>query len=72
MQGENEHKSPNHFSESQVSFELLRYRMERMRNTEAGKTNTHQTIQNFPSWTLCTFLKGYSKAEFLMGLMIRV
>lgn len=40
MQGENEHKSPNHFSESQVSFELLRYRMERMRNTAAGKAES--------------------------------
>ena len=71
MQGENEYKIPNHFSESQVSFELLRYRMEKMRNTAAGKTNTHQTIQNFPYWTLCTFLKEHSKAESLMGLTRR-
>ena len=71
MQGENEYKSPNYFSELQVSFELLRYRMEKMRNTAAGKTNTHQTIQNFPYWTLCTFLKGHSKAESLIGLTRR-
>lgn len=67
MQRGNEYKSPNHFSESQVSIELLRYRMEKMRNTATRKTNTHQTIQNFPYWTLCTFLKEYSKAESLMG-----
>lgn len=38
--GKIEHKSPNHFSESQVSFELLRYRMERMRNTAARKAES--------------------------------
>lgn len=71
MQGKNVYKNPNHFSELQVSFELLRYRMERVRNTAAGKTNTHQTIQNFPCWTLYTFLKGFSRAESLMSLTRR-